>query len=113
MLEQIDLDQRAEEEELAGRVMHPSCANYSCLSWCPDPADIDHSPDVLSAKDVNWHPPLCLRKLGRGDFVCDARNVRAVLERGIRNLDAQCQQAINDPKSMEDLERDASRFDPT
>ena len=88
MLEQIDLDQRAEEEELPGRVMHPSCADYSCLSWCPDPTDIDHSPDAVSAKDVNWHPPLCLRKLGRADFACDAVHVRTVLERGIRDLEA-------------------------
>ena len=113
MLEQIDLDQRAEEEELPGRLMHPSCADYSCLSWCPDPSDIDHSPDAVCAKDVNWHPPLCLRKLGRADFACDAVHVRTVLERGIRDLETRCHQEIHNPKAVADLERDAGRLDPT
>ena len=124
MLEQIDVDQRAEEEELTGRVMHPSCADYSCLSWCPDPTDILHSSDAVSATDVNWHPPLCLRKLGRADFAfvdlsngadsaCDAVKVRTVLERGIRDLEVRCHQEIHNPNAVADLQRDAGRLDPT
>ena len=46
--------------------MHPISADYSLLSWCPDPEDPNHSPDVVSAKDMNWHPPLTLRKLNAG-----------------------------------------------
>ena len=113
LLEQIDLDQRAEEEELAGRVVHPISAGYSFLSWCPDPEDPDHSPDVVSAKDVNWHPGLPLRRLVRDDFVCDRDSVRAVFERGICDLETRCAQEIDNPSALADLERDAGRLDPT
>ncbi len=51
LLEQIDLDQRAEEEELPGRVVHPISADYSLLSWCPEPGDPNHSPDVVSTRE--------------------------------------------------------------
>ena len=98
---------------MAGRVVHPTSADYSFLSWCPDPEDPNHSPDVVSAKDVNWHPGLPLRRLVRDDFVCDRDSVRAVFERGICDLEARCAQEIHNRSALADLERDAGRLDPT
>ena len=111
LLEQVDMDQRAEEEELTGRMVHPASVDYSFVSWCPASSVV--APDAVSAKDMGWHPPLTLRTLARTDFVCDRDSVRSVLEQGIRELEARCTAEINDPRSEAVLERDAGQLDPT
>ena len=42
----IDDDQRAEEEQLVGRLLHPqvNSVDYSLLAWSPDPDDVNHTP---------------------------------------------------------------------
>ncbi len=76
-MEQVDMDQRAEEEELTGRMVHPASVDYSFVSWCPASSVV--APDAVSAKDMGWHPPLRLRTLARTDFVCDRDSGRSVL----------------------------------
>ena len=48
VLELVDDDQRAEEEQLVGRVMHPQsdAVDYYLLCWSPDPTDANHAPDL-------------------------------------------------------------------
>ena len=52
--ELVDDDQRAEEEQLVGRVVHPQSADigYSVLRWSPDPTDVNHSPDWINSQDI-------------------------------------------------------------
>ena len=105
------MDQRAEEEELVGRMVHPSSVDYSCVSWCL--ASSVAAPHSVSAEGMGWHPPLKLRTLTRTDFVCDRDAARSVLEQGIRELEVRCAVEIDDPRSQAELERDAGQLDPT
>ncbi len=75
LLEQIDMDQREEEEALAGKLIHPDGVGYSCLAWSP--ASSLTAPDSVNAKDMGWHPPLLLPELTRKDFLCERESVRA------------------------------------
>ena len=80
--ELVDDDQRAEEEQLVGRVVHPESADidYSLLCWSPDPTDVNHSPDWINSQDMNWPPGLPVRRLTRQDFKVIRGSVRSVLQ---------------------------------
>ena len=111
LLEQLDMDQREEEEELAGRLIHPDGVDYSCLAWSP--ASSLTAPDSVNAKDMGWHPPLLLPELTRKDFQCDRESVRATLERGIHDLEARCAAELDKKDAEADLQREAGALDPT
>ena len=113
--ELVDDDQRAEEEQLVGRVVHPDSADidYSLLCWSPDPTDVNHSPDWINSQDMNWHPGLPVRRLTRQDFKIDRESVRSVLQESVDELAANCAAEINSAASLNELDLEVSRLDPT
>ena len=115
VMEVIDDDQRAEEEQLIGRALHPQGhgVDYSFLAWSPDPNDINHASDLISAKDLNWHPGLPLKALRLQDFEFDAASVRSVLQRSVDRIAQQHAADMSRAEYAKELQREANKLDPT
>ena len=115
MVEFVDEDQRAEEEQLVGRVLHPQGhgVDYSFLAWSPDPNDINHAPDLICPKDMNWHPDLPLKALKLQDFEFDAASVRRVLETSVDRMMQAHAAEMKSAESAKDLQRQVDSLDPT
>ena len=115
VIEVIDEDQRAEEEQLVGRVLHPQGhgVDYSFLAWSPDPNDVNHAPDLICAKDLNWHPGLPLKALKLHDFQCDAALVRSVLQRSVDQIAQVHAAEMRTAEYAKELRSQANSLDPT
>lgn len=115
VFEVIDEDQRAEEEQLVGRLLHPQGhgVDYEFLAWSPDPNDVNHAPDLISPKDVNWHPGLPLSALSRQRFRFDAASVRGVLQRSVDEMAQVHAAEMKSVESAKDMQRQVDLLDPT
>ena len=114
-LEQVDDDQRAEEERLMGRLMHPQSDNvdYNLLCWSPDPTDINHAPDLVNAEDMSWPSDIPPRRLTRHDFLFDRESVSRTLRESVDALGAKCASEMKHPASAREHEKEVMRLDPT
>ena len=115
VVEFIDDDQRAEEEQLIGRVLHPQCrgVDYSFLAWSPDPNNINHAPDVISPDDIGWHPDRPLSSLNQQDFAFHATDVQEVLQRSVDQMAQTHAAEMNSAESAKELQRQVDSLDPT
>lgn len=113
--ELVDDNQSAEEGQLVGRMVRPQSADidYSLLCGLPDPTDFNHSPDLINSQDMNWPSDLPVRRLTRQDFNVTLGSVRSVLQKSLDELAANCVADINSAVSLNELEFEISRLDPT
>ena len=114
-LELQDADQRAEEEELIGRLVHPQSdsVDYNLLCWSPEPTDRNHAPDLIDAEHMNWPSDLPVRRLTQADFSFDRDSISRKLRQSVGALDVLCAAEINSPESLSELESEVNRLDPT
>ena len=114
-LEHVDADQRAEEERLIGRVIHPQTAevDYNLLCWSPVPDDLDHAAGLIDADHMGWPSDLPKRRLSRADFQFDRDSVARKLEQSVSALEQSCAKQISSASWRQQLEDDVRRLDPT
>ena len=115
VVEFIDDDQRAEEEQLLSRVLHPQCrgVDYSFLAWSPDPNNINHAPDLISPEDIGWHPDCPFTSLNQQDLGFHAAGVREVLQRSVDQMAQTHAAEMNSAESAKELQRQVDSLDPT
>ena len=115
VVELIDDDQRAEEEQLVGRVLHPQGrgVDYSFLAWSPDPNNINHAPDLISPDDIGWHPDRPLSSLKQQDFAFHATDVQQVLQRSVDQMAQTHAAEMNSAESAKQLRHEVDSLDPT
>ena len=113
LLELMDLDQRAEEEELIGKQVNPVGIDYSCICWSPDVDATAAASDSVSARDVAWHPPWMLRRLRRQDFSCNAEGTQTELRSSVEQLFTEFEAKVLTAASREAIKEKLHTLDPT